>query len=184
MKTARMIIAFFIVLTVAGCSASGVIYDIAADERDVTAMASDSVITSSIQKSILEAGDLKIMDISVYCYNGHVYLVGEYEKIAQKEKATKIAKSTNGVKQVEVRLFPKKQNDACGTKENLLIKAELKAMLLADEDIWTPIDTEVVQCTIILLGIVENKEEMARAVAVAKGVKGSRGVISYLKATQ
>jgi hyperosmotically inducible periplasmic protein len=183
-KTINMIVAFFTALIVAGCSPSGMIYDIAADERSVTAMASDSVITSTIQKSILEADDMKILDISVYSYNGQVYLVGEYDKTAQKEKAAKIAKSTSGVKHVEVRLFPKKQIDACGTKENLLIKGELKAMLLADTDIWTPIDTEVVQCTIILLGIVESKEELARAVAVAKSVKGNRGVISYLKVTQ
>jgi len=184
MKTINMIITFFIALIVAGCSASGMIYDLAADERSVTAIASDSVITSTIQKSILEAGDMKILDISVYCYNGHVYLVGEYDKIAQKEKAAKIAKSTSGVKQVDVRLFPKKQNDACGTKDNLLIKGKLEAMILADTDIWTPIDVEVVQCTIILLGIVETKEEMASIVAHAKSVEGSRGVISYLKATQ
>lgn len=181
-----MVVLIMLIMTgmVAGCSTSGVIYDLAADERSATAIVSDNVIKTAIQGSLLEDREMKILDISVYCYNGSVYLVGEYDKDAQREKAVKIAKSTKGVKQVEARLFPKRHNDACTLKDNLIIKGKMEALLLADEDIWTPIDVSVVQCTIILLGITETREELSKAVMNAKSLEGTRGVISYLKSTE
>lgn len=184
MKASDTMIVLIMTAMVAGCSTSGVIYDLAADERSATAIVSDNVIKTAIQGSLLEDREMKILDISVYCYNGFVYLIGEYDRDVQKEKAVRIARSTKGVKHVEARLFPKKHNDACTLKENLIIKGKMEALLLADEDIWTPIDVNVVQCTIILLGIMETREELNKAVMNARSLEGTRGVISYLKSTK
>jgi len=61
----------------------------------------------------------------------------------------------------------------------------LKSKLVADMDVWsTNIDVKVVQCHVVLLGIVESKEEITRAVAHARSVAGVRDVTSYLTSTE
>jgi len=114
MKTVQAMIVLIFTLIAAGCSTPASIYGLAADERSMTAIAADTAISAAIQETILKESDMKVLDISAYCFNGNAYLVGEYDKEVQKEKAVRIAKNTNGVKHVEARLFPKKQNDAAG----------------------------------------------------------------------
>ncbi len=185
MKTLKAIALFLSVMIMAGCNMSGTIYQLAADERDVDAIVIDKKIATVIQKSFVEDPEINALDISVYCYNGDVYLVGECERDMQKDRAVRIAKDAEGVKSVEARIFTKIKDDSCGLKENLIIKGKLNTLLIADMDVWsTTVDVKVVQCKIVLLGIVESKEEIDRAVAHARGVEGNRGVISYLKSTE
>lgn len=168
-----------------GCSPYGSIYSVAADEREAGAIVSDTKITAMIQKAFVEDRDVKVLDISVYCYNGNVYLVGEYDQARQKEQAVKIAGAAEGVKSVKTHLLPKRKDAICGDVENLAIRTKLDAKLVADMEVWsTNIDVKVVQCHVVLLGIVETKEEIARAVAHARSVAGVRDVTSYLTSTK
>jgi hypothetical protein len=52
------------------------------------------------------------------CYNGHVYLFGEYDTVDQK-KPVKLARDAEGVKLVTHYFLPKKEDDTCGTTANL-----------------------------------------------------------------
>jgi hyperosmotically inducible protein len=176
-------IAFLSLLTMlAGCSTTGVIYSVAADERAATSIVSDNVIVASLKKTLIEDGGLKALNISVYCYNGHVFLIGESDTEGQKEKAVKTAKGIAGVKSVETYILPQKKHDTCGMADNLAMQAELEADFLADLGIWSSsIDIKVVQCQIILLGIAESRDEINKAIAQAKSVEGNRGVRSYIK---
>ena len=122
------------------------------------------------------------LDISTYCYKGHVYLVGEYETIKQKNQAVKLAREVEGVKSVKGHFLPEKKQGTCGTKDNLELVARVKVELIKDKDIWsTNIEVKGVQCNIVLLGLVGSKQEIDEAIVHAKSVEGVRSVKSYLK---
>jgi hyperosmotically inducible periplasmic protein len=184
MKKNTMISCVLLLLFIVGCSPYGTIYGVAVDERKATTIASDKKITATIQKTFLEDGTVNVLDVSSYCYDGNVFLVGEYDNIQQKEKAEKVAKNVEGVKSVQTYLLPKKKGDACGTSDNVAIMGKVDAKLTADKDIRsTNIDIKVVQCNVVLLGIVRSAEEIAKATAHAKSVGGVRSVTSFLMST-
>jgi len=174
-----IIIPFLIfLLAVSGC---GTIYSTAVDERNVSTIASDTAIKGEIVKKFYDDDKIKSLDISTGCYRGHVYLVGEYDTVDQKNRAIKIAKSVEGVKHVTTYLLPKKKGDPCGTDENLEIVGKVKAKLVGDKDIWsTNIDIKSIQCQVVLYGLVGSKKEINKAIAHAKSVEGVRGVKSFL----
>lgn len=185
MKKHIVIIHFLLLLVIIGCTPYGTIYGVAVEERKASVIAADAKITATIQKGFLEDNDVKALDISAYCYNGHVYLAGEYDRAPQKERAIMIAKGVEGVRSVHTYILPKKKNDTCGTSDNLAIRGKVDAKLVADKDIMsTNIDVKVVQCNVVLLGIVKTSREITRATAHAKSVEGVRSVTSYLKSTR
>jgi hyperosmotically inducible periplasmic protein len=178
-----MMICVFTVSALCGCtSLFQSTYGLAVDERKVGTMASDEKIKLTIQEKLLQDDALKVFDISPFCYNGHVYLVGEYGTEKQRERALEIANHVPGVKSVTHYLLRKKKEDTCGMTDNLEINGKIQAELIGDKDIRsTNINVKVVQCNVVLLGIVGSQGEIAKAIAHAKSVKGVRGVTSYLK---
>jgi hyperosmotically inducible protein len=111
--------------------------------------------------------------------------VGEYAKESQKERAISIAQAVEGVRSVHTYILPKKKGDKCGAAKSLEIRGKVDAKLVADKDIWsTNIDVKVVQCNVVLLGIVKSGKEISRTVAHARSVEGVRSVKSYLKSTR
>lgn len=183
MKKYLMMISYFVILTiVCGCTT---IYKAAVDERNVRTIASDDKIVVTVSKRFLDDANIKILDISADCYNGHVYLVGEYENVQQKNSAVKIAKGVEGVKSVTTYMLPKKKEAHCGTSDNLAIIAKVKAKLIKDKEIWsTNIKVKSVQCNVVLLGIVGSKAEIHKIIDHIKSVEGVRSVKSFLKSTK
>lgn len=181
MKKYSAVILSLLLMVVTGC---GTIYGVAVEERKANTIAADTKISTTIQKRFYDDSDMKTFDISVYCYYGQVYLVGEYDNAKQREKSVIIAKGVKGVKSVQTYLLPKKEGDSCGTDDNLKIRGKLDAKLVGDKHIWsTNIDVKVVQCNIVLLGIVKSKREINKAIAHARSVEGVSSVTSYLKST-
>ncbi len=161
-----------------GCAT---IYKVAVDERSVKTMAQDKLIVAKIVANFLDDDSIKVLDISAACYNGQVYLVGEYETQKQKEQAIAIAKGVEGVKSVSAYLLPKKEIEGCKTADNLKMMAKVKAALIKDTDIWsTNVDVKVIQCNAVLLGAVGSENEINKSIAHAKGVEGVKAVKSYL----
>jgi hyperosmotically inducible protein len=158
-------------------------YGVAVDERKVGTIVSDEEIKLSIQEKLLGDDAIKVLDISTFCYNGYVYLVGEYGTEKEKERALEIANNASGVKSVTHYLLRKNKEDTCGWTDKLEIDGKIRAELIGDRDISsTNIDVKAIQCHVVLLGIVGSKKEIAKAIAHAKSVTGVRGVTSYLKA--
>jgi hyperosmotically inducible protein len=186
LKKYSLIICTLPLLALCGCSTLvQSTYGVAVDERKAGTIASDEEIKLSIQEKLLEDDAIKALDISTFCYNGHVYLVGEYGTEKEKESALEIANNTSGIKSVTHYLLRKKKGDTCGLTDNLEIDGKIRAELIGDRDISsTNIDAKVIQCHVVLLGIVGSKKEVAQAIAHAKSVTGVRGVTSYLKAAQ
>jgi hyperosmotically inducible protein len=162
-----------------GCTT---IYKSAADQRSVGKQYDDQKITMAIRERFLNDEKIKYFDISTYCYNGHVYLVGEYDTEDQKNQAVKLAKEVEGVKSVTDYFLPKREDNTCGTTANLELSAKVNAELIGDMDISsTQIEVKALQCNIILLGLVGSAGEIQKAISHAKGVQGVRSVKSFLK---
>ena len=175
---------FYIVILISGILITGctTIYKSAVDERSLGEQYDDQNITMAIRQKFVDDPKIKYFDISTYCYNGHVYLVGEYDTVDQKNQAVKLAKEVEGVKSVTDYFLPKKEDDTCGTTDNLKLSTKVTADLIGDKDISsTQIEVNVLQCNVILLGLVSSSAEIKKAIAHAKSVEGVRSVKSFLK---
>ena len=162
-----------------GCTT---IYKSAVDERSVGEQYDDQKITMAIRKKFSDDEKIKYFDISTYCYNGHVYLVGEYDTADQKNQAVTLAGKVEGVKSVTDYFLPKKEDDTCGTTANLKLSTKVKTKLIGDKDISsTKIEVKALQCNIILLGLVGSADEIKKAISHAKTVEGIRSVKSFLR---
>ena len=174
---------FYIILILGilmtGCTT---IYKSAVDERSLGEQYDDQAITMSIRKKFTEDEKIKYFDISTYVYNGHVFLVGEYDTVDQKNQAVKLAGEVEGVRSVTNYFLPKKEDDTCGTTANLKLSTKLKTKLIGDKDISsTKIEVKALQCNIILLGLVGSADEIKKAISHAKTVEGIRSVKSFLR---
>ena len=182
MKKSIALILVLILMSISGCST---IYQVAVDERKSTDIVSDKRITTAIRTYILEDKEMKGFHVSIYSYNENVFLVGEYENAADEEKAGKIARQVEGVKSVKTHLLVHQKPDDCAARDNLAINGKIAAQLIADTEIWsTNIDIKVIQCHVVLLGIVKSGAEITKAVDHAKSIKGVKSVTSYLTATK
>ena len=188
------IIPFFI-LPLLSCGCSSVlstvaeqIYITVVDHRDVKTILNDTTIKLTIINKFHdddEINALDSLDLSIECYKGHVYLIGEYDKPVQKTRAIKIAKSIEGVKSVKTYLLPKNRNDICGIDENLEIMLSVKTNLIGDKDLWARnIDVKSVQCHVVLYGIVASDDKITKAIEHAKSVKDVRSVKSLLTSVE
>ena len=181
-KIVFMIPFFILLLALKGCTTTAATYSAAVDERDMSTIYNDTTIKGSIVKKFFDDDKINSLDISTGCYEGDVYLVGEYETVDQKDRAIKLAKSVEGVKSVTTYLIPKKEDDLCGTTDNLEIVGKVKANLVGDKEIWsTNIHIKSIQCHVVLYGLVGTEKEINKAIAHAKSVEGVRSVKSFLK---
>ena len=194
MKYLIKIVPFFI-LPLLSCGCSSVlstvaeqIYITVVDHRDVKTILKDTTIKLTIINKFHdddEINALDSLDLSIECYKGHVYLIGEYDRPVQKTRAIKIAKSIEGVKSVKPYLLPKNRNDICGIDENLEIMLSVKTHLIGDKDLWARnIDVKSVQCHVVLYGIVSSDEKITKAIEHAKSVKDVRSVKSLLMSVE
>ncbi len=158
-------------------------YAMAREERTTATVVSDNKISLAIGEKFAEDNPLRLLDLSVHCYRGDVFLVGEYKTPAQKARAIEIASQVEGVRSVTTYLLMKDGPKDCGTFDRLMIKLKVRAGLIADRNVRsTNIDIDVVQCRVVLLGIVRNQQEIDRAFERAGAVKGVAGVESLLEA--
>ncbi len=164
-----------------GCMA----YDAAVTDRKVETYAKDESIEAEIASKMIADDTAKFMDVSVFCYSGNVYLVGEYETDKQKERAITIARGVNGVTSVTPYILAKREVKGCGSTDNVTITSQVKTKLIGDKDIWsTNVDVKTVQCNVVLLGVVGSKKEIDKSIAHTKSVKGVRGIKSFLRSVR
>jgi hyperosmotically inducible protein len=175
---------FYFIILILGILITGctTVYKSAVDERSVGEQYDDQKITMAIRQKFTDDPKIKYFDISTYCYNGHVYLVGEYDTVDQKNQAVKLAKDVEGVKSVTDYFLAKQKDESCGTTENLKLSTKVKADLIGDKGISsTQIEVKALQCHIVLLGLVGSADQANKAIAHAKSVEGVRSVKSFLK---
>lgn len=178
----RLMLLAAILLTLPGLTGCGTIYKASVDERDVGTFVDDGRIESTVRARFVQDSQVKLRDVSVNSYRGHVYLVGEFEGDAQKARAVRLTQGVTGVGKVTVVPFAKRDDPTCGTQEELTLYTKIKASLVQDRDIWsTQVDIKVVQCNVVLLGIVARQRDVDAIVAHVNAEPGVRTVQNLIR---
>lgn len=161
-----------------GCT----VYKVAVDQRTAGEVATDERITLEIETAFLDDELVKYLDFNSASYLGRVYVMGEYESQAQIDRAVSLARGVDGVRSVTTYLVPKRDVADCSVAKAIRIKQELAAELLADDKVYgTNVDIRVIQCVVVLTGLLSSQAEIDRALTIARGIGGIRGVKSYLR---
>lgn len=87
------------VALVAGGAAAGGYY-VGKDPRTVGEIADDAAITAKIKTRLIEAKDIKSLNINVDTFLRTVTLKGQVRSASEEERAIKIAQGVHGVKNV------------------------------------------------------------------------------------
>lgn len=162
-----------------GCAAT-IPYGVYEDKRLTDTMADDKGIATSIKTALLQADFSEGWGTAVYSYYGNVFLVGEVPSHMQ-QKAVELAQKQKGVRSVTTHWFTPQKADEI----DFIIRTKLRTNLIGAKGVSnTRIDTEVNSGRVLLLGVANDEQEMARAVKAAKATSGVKSVKSYLMLPQ
>lgn len=154
-------------------------YGIYEDKRLLDTQASDTALAADIKAALLKASFRDALSVSVYCFYGNVFLVGEIPGNMQ-AKALAIARSYKP-RSVTPHWFSRASHD----RSDLMLATDLRAALIGAKGLSsTRIDTVVNAGRVVLLGVVHDEAEKRLAIAVARKVKGVVSVTSYLMLPQ
>lgn len=159
---------------------SGVV-ETAMDERTTEQQMLDSIIAGHAQAELYKHKEIRANQIVTYAYFNKLYLVGEYDSQEQLRKIYECMDKVENKQCVISHLYLKPEKDEQTYLERQAMYTELKAQLLADFEVTSsPIDVEIVQGDIILLGVISDKTERDKIMAHALDTNGVNRVISYL----
>lgn len=162
---------------VQGCAYGG--YGLYDDKRLMDTITDDKAMATSIKTALMKADFTGGWAVSVYCFYGNVFLVGEVPKNMQ-AKAVSIARSYKPHSVTPHWFTPAKSDTG-----DLSLATSLRADLIGTKGLSsTRIDTEVNAGRVVLLGVVEDDAEKQLAIRVARRVKGVTSVTSYLMLPQ
>lgn len=160
-----------------GCAYSA--YSLYDDRRLMETITDDKALATNIKTALMKEHFTDGWAVSVYCYYGNVFLVGEVPGDMQ-GKAVSIARSYNA-RSVTPHWFTTAESDT----SNLVLAATLRKDFIGTKGLSsTRIDTEVNAGRVVLLGVVEDDAEKQLAIQVARSATGVTSVTSYLMLPQ
>ena len=173
-KKVGTLLLLFMVAILNGCAYS--VYD---DQRLMGTMTTDKKLSAKIKTALLNESFTGGLEIAVYSFYGHVFLVGEVPSNMQ-EKALAIARRYSP-RSITPHWFTKVTS---GTS-NFLLATKLRTALIGTPGLSsTRIDTEVNAGRAVLLGVVQDVQEKDLAIEAARKVQGIISVTSYLMLPQ
>jgi hyperosmotically inducible protein len=156
-------------------------YETAVDERTTEQQMLDAIVAGHAQAELYKNKDIRADQINTYCYFGKLYLVGEYDSQAQLRTIYECVDKVEGKRQVISRLYLRDPNGENDFFSDQAMYAELRTQLMADFEVTsTPVEVQIVQGDIILLGVIHDKRERDRIMAHAMSMDGVNRVVSYL----
>lgn len=171
---ARLHISILLLLAIC-CQLQACAWGIYQDKRLLDTQASDKALASEIKAALIKASLSNATAISVYCFYGHVYLVGEVPPKMQ-ARALEIARSYKP-RSVTPHWFSKSDSE----RSNFMLATDLRSALIATKGLSsTRIDTEVNAGRVVLLGVVHDNAEKQLAIQTARKVRGVTSVTNYL----
>ena len=141
----------------------------------------DAIIEGHAQAELYKNKEIRPSQITAYSYFGKLYLVGEYDSQEQLRNIYECVDKVEGKRAVISRLYLKEDSAEQDFFTEQAMYAELRTQLTADFEVTSsPIDVEIVQGDIILLGVIADKEERDKILAHALNTEGVTRVVSYL----
>jgi hyperosmotically inducible protein len=148
----------------------------------------DGVTTAKVKAALINDPVTKARQIDVEVYRGVVELGGFVATEEEKERATEVARSVNGVKDVKNNLQVRQQvaeRTAGDVVDDNVITARVKAALVQEPATKArQINVETRQGVVLLSGFVDSEEEKERAEEVARTVSGVKSVENGLEIKQ
>jgi hyperosmotically inducible protein len=177
-KTLTWMVCGAVAAMIAACASSPGV----SSEADLARQAyKDKKIMSLIYKKLIDDRLTQSLSITPRCYDGRVYLIGEYDKEEEKNHAIAIAREVEGVVSLETYLIARAGRTEADYQNDVRLSAEVKKNLIASGAVSTArLDVVSVQGNIVLVGIVRNEKEITRATEIAQNVEGVQSVISFL----
>lgn len=158
----------------------GCAYGVYDDQRLMDTMSADKKLSTKIKAALLNASFTQGLDIAVYAFYGHVFLVGEVPE-AMRDKAKGIAWLYKP-RTVTTHWFSHVTRDA---PNNVVLATKLRTALIGTSGLSsTRIETEVNAGRVVLLGVVQDEREKELAITSAQKVQGVSSVTSYLMLPQ
>lgn len=163
-------------LLLAGLTGCETIYKAATEERPLSVLVDDEVITTKIKKGFFDKAP-NALGLSVFCHQGLVVLAGAADpKLG--EQAVAIARTVQGVKRVETYFLPGQP----GPFQDLGITAKIKAKIIGDGALRvSQVDMAVIAGHAVLTGVVDRPEKIDQIIRHARAVEGVVAVKSFLQ---
>jgi len=172
-NSAMLVSVLFVLLS--GCNKSEEVSDATpAQPQTMGSKIDDTTVTAKVKAELLKNPDIKSTDIKVETNNGEVMLSGFVESQAQLDKSIAAARNVEGVKSVNNMLALKGASTTTSGKiDDTVITTKVKSALLGAEDLNSmDISVETNKGDVQLTGFVDNEQQVARAVEIAKGIEG------------
>jgi hyperosmotically inducible protein len=168
MKLSLIAISAALVISLAGC-----------ERRS----AGDATINTAVKNKLAADPTTSAAKIDVDTSNGVVTLSGKVPTAAEKSEAERIARNTQGVRQVVNNVSVEGgEGGAEGTSNDTAILTSIKSKYLANGIMGTNVDVNNGEVTI--RGEVNNPQEKARAEEIARQTSGVKGVKNMLTIKQ
>jgi|GEM_PF-3133488 len=137
----------------------------------------DATIKTEIASALLRKDAARANTVSIRCFNGHVFLIGEADKEFRNE-ALDIARRAEGVVHVTTHWFP--TGTASGGTD-ALIESEIESEILWTEAVHgRRVAVDVWGGHVVLTGLIGNQSQIDTAVTKIKQVKQVKSVTSYV----
>jgi hyperosmotically inducible protein len=164
MKLSLIAISAALVISLAGC------------ERRT---AGDTTITTAVKNKLAADPTTSAAKIDVDTSNGVVTLSGKVPTAAEKSEAERIARNTQGVRQVVNNISAERgEGGVGGTLSDAAILTSIKSQYMTNGIIGTNVDVKNGEVTIT--GEVDNPQEKSRAEEIARQASGVKSVKNLL----
>ena len=142
----------------------------------------DTIVTTRVKAAMVGDLELKGADVKVETRKGVVQLSGFAETQAQVMRAIAVARTIDGVKDVENGMTLKASEITVGNKvDDSVITTKVKSVLLADASIKSfDIATVTSKGVVQLSGFVNNQGQIDQALKLTRAVEGVQSVVSQM----
>lgn len=141
----------------------------------------DSTVNASVKAALLETKGVPSSQVVVETYKGTVLLSGFVETQKQKDDAGKAAAGVSGATKVHNALAIQPETKMGAKLDDTVTTGKVKAALMDDKDVKSgQINVETKNGVVSLGGFVTGDKIKARAIEVAKGVSGVKGVVDAM----
>jgi hyperosmotically inducible periplasmic protein len=156
-------------------------------QRSAGETVDDSVLTGKVKAALVDNDVVKAGEVNVETYKGVVALNGTVDTQAEKDAATKAAKSVTGVKEVRNNIQLKStkmaaDRSAGAVVDDATITGKVKTKLIEDETTKAhQIDVDTRSGVVQLGGFVDSAAAKDRAGELARSVSGVKDVQNELQ---
>ncbi|MFN8642679.1 MAG: BON domain-containing protein [Candidatus Binatia bacterium] len=154
-------------------------YGVATDLRPASVQASDADIEAKIEAGLLQSPVAGTGSLDVTCRQGIVLLSGVVPKGSDAGRAAEaIARAVPGVQRVNTFFVPARASEL----RDIELKAKIKEAFVADTTLISGrVDVSVYNGHAVLIGVVENRQQMRQFINDAIAVPGVQSVRSFIQ---